>query len=58
MNSGIFALAPMLIFMFIYLAVGVGIIVYIVITVNKFLNLKREHNELLREIVNRMDKKA
>jgi len=57
MNSGIFALAPMLIFMFFYLAIVVGIIVYIIITVNKFLNLKREHNDLMREIINKMDKK-
>jgi uncharacterized integral membrane protein len=57
MHSGIFALFPMLIIMFIYLSVVVGIIVFVVITVNKFLNLKREHNDLLREIINKMDKK-
>ncbi len=57
MNSGLFALAPMLIIVFIYLAILVGIIVFIVVTVNKFLHLKREHNDLLREIINKMDKK-
>lgn len=57
MSSGIFALAPMLIITFVYLAVVVGIIVFVIVTVNKFLQLKREHNDLLREIINRMDKK-
>lgn len=58
MDSGILALAPMLIIMFVYLVIVIGIIVFIIVTVNKFLQLKREHNDLLREIVNRMDKKA
>jgi len=57
MNSGIFALAPMLIFVFIYLAVLVGIIVFVIVSVNKSLRLKKEHNDLLREIINKMDKK-
>ena len=57
MNSGIFALAPMLIFVFIYLAVIVGIIVFVIVSVNKSLRLKKEHNDLLREIINKMDKK-
>lgn len=57
MNSSLFALAPMLMFIFVYLVIIIGIIVYIIVTVNKFLRLKREHNDLLREIINKMDKK-
>lgn len=40
----------------IYLAFIILAIYFIVSRVNHFLNLKQEHNQLLREIIHKMDK--
>lgn len=40
----------------IYLAFIILAIYFIVSRVNQFLNLKQEHNQLLREIIHKMDK--
>ena len=47
---------PMLIGI-IYLTVIIGILYLIYTWVNKFLLLKQEHNDLLREIIKKMDNK-
>ncbi len=52
----IFRFFPFL-FMIIYLAIFFGILYLIYKWVNKFIALKQEHNELLREIIMRMDKR-
>ncbi len=44
-------------FVIIYLAI-IGSVFYLIYTwVNKFISLKQEHNDLLREIIKRMDNK-
>ena len=45
---------PLLIVLF-YLAILGGIFYLVYTWVNKFLELKREHNDLLREIIKKMD---
>lgn len=40
----------------IYVAFIILAIYFVVNRVNKFLNLKQEHNQLLREIIQKMDK--
>ncbi len=57
MNSGLFALAPVIILSLLYFAVIAAIIIMIVVWVNKFLNLRREQNDLLREIIKKLDNK-
>ena len=57
MSTGILGVAPFVITTLLYIEITVGIMVYITVTVNKFLRHKRVHNDLLREINNRMDKK-
>jgi len=44
------------ILMIIYWAVIIGVFYLIYTWVNKFISLKKEHNDLLREIVKKMDK--
>ena len=44
------------IILIIYLAFIILVIYFVVSRVNKFLNLKQEHNQLLREIAHKMDK--
>lgn len=53
---GIFAIFPLFI-MTVYLAVLAGIIYLIYTWVNKFIVLKQEQNDLLREIIKKMDNK-
>lgn len=51
---GMFGILPFL-FMFFYLAVF-GVIFYLIYTwVNKFIALRQEQNDLLREIVKKME---
>jgi len=53
---GNFIFLPMLIGI-IYLTVIFGILYLIYTWVNKFILLKQEHNDLLREIIKKMDNK-
>lgn len=53
---GLFAIFPLLI-MTVYLAVLAGIIYLIYTWVTKFIQLKQEQNDLLREIIKKMDHK-
>jgi len=50
----IFSFVPFLIIIF-YLAIIVGILYMIYRWVNKFISLRQEQNDLLREIINKMD---
>jgi hypothetical protein len=54
---GIFTILPLFIFM-VYIAILVGILYLIYTWVNKFIVLRQEQNDLLREIIKRMDTKA
>jgi len=45
-----------IIFVFLYIAFIVFVVYVIVTWVNKFISLKQEHNQLLREILHKMDK--
>ena len=40
-----------------YLAIFVGVLYLIYTWVNKFITLKKEHNDLLREIIQKMGEK-
>ncbi len=51
---GLFTFFPILI-VIVYLAILFGIFYLIYTWVNKFISLKQEHNDLLREIVSKMD---
>ena len=52
-----FAIFPILIFLF-YIAILVVVVFYLIYTwVNKFISLKKEQNDLLREIIKKMDSK-
>ncbi len=53
---GIFSFIPILIMIF-YLAIIVGIIYLVFTWVNKIIFLKQEHNDLLREIIKKMENK-
>ena len=53
---GYFAIFPILI-IFIYLAILAAIFYLIYTWVNKFIVLRQEQNELLREIIKKMDPK-
>lgn len=44
--------------MIFYLAIFVGVLYMIYTWVNKFLALKKEHNELLREILKKLGEKT
>lgn len=48
---------PLAISAIVYLAIIFGIIYMIYRWVNKFISLKQEQNNLLREIINKMDSK-
>jgi len=52
---GLFTFLPLL-FVFFYLALIIGILYLIYTWVNKFIALKQEQNDLLREIIKKMDK--
>jgi hypothetical protein len=51
---GLFAIFPLLI-IFVYLGVIFGILYLIYTWVSKFIVLKQEQNDLLREIIKKMD---
>ncbi len=51
---GLFAFLPFLI-VFVYIAVIAGILYLIYTWVNKFIALRQEQNNLLREIINKME---
>jgi hypothetical protein len=53
---GIFSFFPFLIII-IYLAIIIGVFYLIYTWVNKFISLKQEHNDLLREIIKKMENK-
>ena len=53
---GIFTFLPFLI-MIVYLAILFGILYLIYKWVNKFISLRQEQNDLLREIINKMGNK-
>jgi hypothetical protein len=53
---GIFTFLPFLI-MIVYLAILFGILYLIYKWVNKFISLRQEQNNLLREIINKMESK-
>lgn len=50
---GFFPLLPILIIT-IYLTIIFGVLFLVYSWVNKFISLKKEHNELLREIIKKM----
>ena len=52
----LFAFFPLLMMVF-YLAVIIGLFYLVYTWVNKFIALKEEHNNLLREIIRKMDSK-
>lgn len=52
-----FAILPFF-FMLIYIGIFAGILYLIYTWVNKFIVLRQEQNELLREIIKRMDVKG
>lgn len=54
---GFLPFLPIMVIVIVYLAILIGIIVLINFWVNKNIVLKREHNELLREIIKKMDNK-
>lgn len=53
---GLFAIFPLLIII-IYLGIIFGILYLIYTWVNKFIALRQEQNDLLREIIKKMDNK-
>ena len=53
---GIFTFFPILI-VIVYLAIIIGIFYLIYKWVNKFISLRQEQNDLLREIINKMENK-
>ncbi len=54
---GMFAIFPFLIII-IYLGITFGILYLIYTWVNKFIVLRQEQNDLLREIIKKMDNKS
>ncbi len=54
---GLFAFLPILLIGVFYLAIIVAIFFLIYSWVNKFITLRQEQNDLLREIVKKMDQK-
>lgn len=53
---GIFPFFPILMILF-YLAMIIGVFYLFYTWVNKFISLKKEHNDLLREIIKKMENK-
>jgi hypothetical protein len=51
---GLFTFFPLLI-VFVYLAILAGIFLLIYTWVNRFITLRQEQNDLLREIIKKMD---
>jgi hypothetical protein len=54
---GLLTFFPLILIFVFYLALIAGVFYLIYTWVNKFIRLKEEHNNLLREIVKRMDNK-
>jgi hypothetical protein len=54
---GLFTFLPILLIGFTYLAIIGGIFFLIYTWVNKFISLRQEQNDLLREIIKKMDHK-
>ena len=54
---GLFAFLPVLIIGVFYLAIVAGLFILIYTWVNKFISLRQEQNDLLREIIKKMDQK-
>lgn len=52
-----YALLPIF-FVLIYLGIFIGVLYLVYTWVNKFIALRQEQNDLLREIIKRMDTKA
>jgi len=52
---GLFAFLPILIISVFYLALIFGLFFLIYTWVNKFISLRQEQNDLLREIIKKMD---
>jgi hypothetical protein len=55
MNMFHFGFVGILVVLF-YIAIFVAILILIISWVNKFISLRREQNEILREILKKMDK--
>jgi len=47
-----------MLFVILYFAIIIAIVYFIYSRVNIFISLKREHNDLLREILKKMDKEG
>lgn len=56
MDMLMFSFFPILIVLF-YLTIIAGVLYYVYTWVNKFLSLKKEHNDLLREIIKKLENK-
>ena len=54
---GLFTFLPILLISFTYLAIVAGIFYLIYTWVNKFITLRQEQNDLLREIIKKMNQK-
>lgn len=54
---GLFAFFPVLFLMFFYFAILAGLFYLVYTWVNKFITLRQEQNDLLREIIKKMDNK-
>ena len=54
---GMLPFIPLLFVVVVYLSIIAGIFYLIYTWVNKFIVLKHEHNDLLREIIKKMDNK-
>ena len=55
--TSILPFIPVVITAIVYLAITFGILYLIYRWVNKFISLKQEQNDLLREIINKMESK-
>jgi len=55
---GFLPFLPIMVIIIVYLAILIGIFVLINYWVNKNIVLKREQNDLLREIIKKMENKA
>ena len=55
--TSILPFIPVVISAIVYLAIIFGILYLIYKWVNKFISLRQEQNDLLREIINKMDSK-
>jgi len=56
MDTLMFSFFPVLIFLF-YLTIIIAVVYFVYTRVNKIISLKKEQNDLLREIINKMENK-